>query len=67
MDEYNQIQIQKQAIEKYLPKMLSADEVYNIISSIEDKSIPSVMRYFKANYNTTADMKMVGEILRTKF
>lgn len=67
MEDYNNIQLQKEAIEKYLPKMLSDDEIYKIISSLEDKTMPSVMRYFKANYNTTADMKKVGEVLRTKF
>lgn len=67
MEDYNNIQLQKEAIEKYLPKMLSDDEIHKIISSLEDKTMPSVMRYFKSNYNTTADMKKVGEVLRTKF
>lgn len=65
--EVEKIENQKKAIEKYLPQMLSDEEIYNIIASLDDKSVPSVMRHFKANYNATCDMKKVNEILRTKF
>lgn len=65
--EVENIELQKKAIEKYLPQMLSEEEIYNIIASLEDKSVPSVMRHFKTNYNATCDMKKVNEILRTKF
>lgn len=65
--EVEKIELQKKAIEKYLPQMLSDEEIENIIAGLEDKSVPSVMRHFKANYNATCDMKKVNEILRTKF
>lgn len=65
--EVENIELQKKAIEKYLPQMLSEEEIYNIIANLEDKSVPSVMRHFKTNYNATCDMKKVNEILRTKF
>ena len=65
--EVEKIESQKKAIEKYLPKMLSDEEIYNIINTLEDKSVPSVMRHFKSNYNAVCDMKKVNEILRTKF
>lgn len=65
--EVEKIEMQKKAIEKYLPKMLSDEEIFNIINELEDKSVPSVMRHFKANYNAVCDMKKVNEILRTKF
>lgn len=65
--EVENIELQKKSIEKYLPQMLSEEEIYNIIASLEDKSVPSVMRHFKTNYNATCDMKKVNEILRTKF
>ena len=65
--EVEQIELQKKAIEKYLPQMLSDAEIESIIAGLEDKSVPSVMRHFKANYNATCDMKKVNEILRTKF
>lgn len=66
-EEVEKIENQKKAIEKYLPKMLSDEEIYNIINTLEDKSVPSVMRHFKSNYNAVCDMKKVNEILRTKF
>lgn len=65
--EVENIELQKKAIEKYLPQMLSEEEIYNIIANLEDKSVPSVMRHFKTNYNATCDMKKVNEILRSKF
>ncbi len=51
-------------VESYLPKMLSKEEIAKIIAGIEDKSIPFVMKYFKANYNGQCDMRVVQEVLR---
>lgn len=51
-------------VEIYLPKMLSEEEIKSIILSLEDKSIPAVMKYFKANYNGACDMKKVSEVLK---
>lgn len=59
-----QIAAQKGILEKYLPKMLSMDEIKSIIAGLEDKSVPSVMKHFKANYNGTVDMRMVQDALR---
>lgn len=55
---------QKAVIEKYLPKMMSEDEIRAIIAKLEDKSIPSVMKHFKANYDGQADMALVSKIAR---
>ena len=55
---------QKAVIEKYLPKMMSEDEIRAVIASLEDKSIPSVMKHFKANYDGQADMSLVSKIAR---
>ena len=44
--------------------MLSNDEIKQIISSLEDKSIPAVMKYFKANYDGQVDMGLVNKIAR---
>ena len=49
----------------YLPKMLGADEIKNIILSLDDKSIPNVMKHFKANFNGQVDMRLVQEVLRS--
>ncbi|MBO5926157.1 MAG: GatB/YqeY domain-containing protein [Clostridia bacterium] len=55
---------QIETIKKYLPKMLSEEEIKKIILSLEDKSLPSVMKYFKLNYQGVADMKLVSEIAK---
>lgn len=52
------------AVEKYLPKQLSEEEIAAIIESLPDKSIPFVMRHFKANYDGLVDMKLVSTILK---
>ena len=59
-----EIEIQKQTISQFLPKMLSNDEIKQIISSLEDKSIPAVMKYFKANDDGQVDMGLVNKSAR---
>ena len=49
----------------YLPKMLSAEEIKSIILSLNDKSIPTVMKHFKANFNGQVDMKLVQDVLKS--
>ena len=56
---------QIETVKKYLPQLLSADEIKAIINSLEDKSVPSVMKHFKANYAGKVDMKVVNEVLRS--
>ena len=63
--EFNNINEQKALIEKYLPQMLSEDEIRNIIAGLEDKTVPSVMRHFKTNYNGKVEMKTVSDVLKT--
>lgn len=58
------INAQKAILEKYLPQLLSEEEIRQIISGLEDKSVPSVMRHFKANYNGQCDMKTVSDVLK---
>ncbi len=55
---------QIKTIQKYLPKMLSSDEIKNIINGLEDKTLPSIMKHFKTNYQGLADMKLVSEIAK---
>lgn len=55
---------QLETIKKYLPKMMSADEIRAIIDSLSDRSVPSVMKHFKTNYAGKVDMKTVNEVLR---
>ena len=65
VEECENILLQKKAIEKYLPQMLSEEEIKNIILTLEDKTVPSVMRHFKTNYNGKCDMKDVSEVLKS--
>ena len=62
--EAENIEKQKEILTKYLPQMLSEEEIKNIIDNMEDKSIPSVMKHFKANYAGKVDMSLVNKIAR---
>ncbi len=64
-EEVANITRQIELAKSYLPKQLSEQEIKNIILSLEDKSIPSVMKHFKANYNGKCDMKQVQEVLKS--
>ena len=58
------IQRQKEVLAAFLPKMLSEEEIKAIIASLEDKSMPSIMKYFKANYDGKVDMGLVSKLAR---
>ena len=64
MVEAENIEKQKEILNKYLPQMMSEEEIKNIISALEDKSIPGVMKHFKANYAGKVDMSVVNKIAR---
>ena len=64
MVEAENIEKQKEILNKYLPQMMSEEEIKNIIATLEDKSIPSVMKHFKANYAGKVDMSVVNKIAR---
>ena len=64
LSDIESINKQKAVIEKYLPKLMSEDEIRKIISSLDDKSMPSVMKHFKANYDGKVDMSLVSKIAR---
>ena len=65
VDKVKSLEVQIATVKSYLPSLMSAEEIKEVILSLEDKSVPSVMRYFKANYNGKCDMKTVNEILRS--
>lgn len=52
-------------ISKYLPKMLSEEEIRAEINKLDDKSMPSIMKHFKANFDGKVDMGLVNRIART--
>ena len=65
LEEVESIKKQMEVISKYLPKMLSEDEIRAEIDKLDDKSIPSVMRHFKANFDGKVDMGLVNRIARS--
>lgn len=51
-------------VKQYIPEILSKERISEIILSLDDKSTPAVMKYFKANYAGKVDMRLVNEILK---
>lgn len=64
-DSVEELTKQLALVQKFMPKMLSQEEIKEIILALDDKSIPTVMKHFKANYNGQCDMKLVQEVLKS--
>ena len=64
LEQSNTILEQKEVLVKYLPQMMSEEEIKAEIAKLEDKSIPSVMKHFKANFAGKVDMGLVNKIAR---
>ena len=56
---------QKEILEGFLPQMMSRDEIKQIILSLPDTTVPTVMKHFKANFAGRVDMRDVQEVLKT--
>lgn len=65
VETYTKLESQKKLLDEYLPKQLDTDEIKDIINSLPDKSVPFVMKHFKANYNGQCDMSIVNKVLRS--
>lgn len=65
-EQVKDIEAQEKILEKYLPKLMSEDEIRSVIASLEDKSMPSIMKHFKMNYDGKVDMSLVSKIAREK-
>ena len=61
--EAGNIDVQIDCIKGYLPEMLSEEKIKEIILGLEDKSIGSVMKFFKQEYNGKCDMNTVRNVL----
>lgn len=55
---------QIETVKKFMPQLMSEDEIKAEISKLADKTVPSVMKHFKANFAGKVDMKLVGEVLK---
>lgn len=65
-DRVETLKSQKEIIKVYLPKQLTESEIINIINTLDDKSLPNVMKYFKTNYSGKCDMALVSKIAKNK-
>lgn len=52
-------------VSAYLPKMMTDEEIKAEILALPDKSVPSVMKHFKANFAGKCDMRRVQEVLKS--
>lgn len=64
-DTVRSLENQIAAIEKYLPKMMSEEEIRAVIAALPDKSVPAVMKHFKTEYAGKCDMAEVNKVLRS--
>lgn len=64
-EQAEEIKAQKELLTAYLPKMMSEDEIREVIESLEDKSIGNVMKHFKVNYDGKCDRALVQKVLKS--
>ena len=65
LDKVASLENQIKTIKSYLPTLMSKEEIKDVILSLDDKSVPNVMKHFKNNYAGKCDMKTVNEVLRS--
>ena len=63
-EEVEKLSRQLETIRKYIPQMMSKEQIISEIEKLEDKSIPNVMKYFKTNFAGKVDLKLVSETLK---
>lgn len=59
------IAYQEEIAKSFLPKMLDESEILSEIAKLADKSIPSIMKHFKSNFDGKVDMGLVNRLART--
>lgn len=63
-EKVQELTFQINIVQDYLPQQLSEDEIQIEISKLDDKSMKSIMTYFKTNYLGRVDMSLVSKIAR---
>ncbi|MDD3207695.1 MAG: GatB/YqeY domain-containing protein [Erysipelotrichia bacterium] len=56
---------QEEVVKAFLPKMMSEQEIIAEIGKLSDKSIPSIMKHFKNEFDGKVDMGLVNRLART--
>ncbi|MBE5763878.1 MAG: hypothetical protein E7338_06660 [Clostridiales bacterium] len=64
-DSVASLDVQIATVQKYLPKLMSEDEIKAEILKLDDKTIPNVMKHFKTNFAGKCDMGLVNKVLRS--
>lgn len=64
-DSVESLKVQIATVKKYLPTLMSEEEIKTEILKLEDKSMPSVMKHFKTNFAGKCDMGLVNKIARS--
>lgn len=59
------IDLQIAVVKSFLPSMMTEAEVRKEISNLADKSLPSIMKHFKANFVGKVDMSLVNTIAKS--
>ncbi|MCM1289874.1 MAG: GatB/YqeY domain-containing protein [Corallococcus sp.] len=58
------LEAQMAFVASYLPAMMSKEEIKAEIAKLDDKSIPTVMKHFKANFAGKCDMRDVQAAIK---
>lgn len=68
-DKFNELEVEKQILEAYLPTQLTVDELKEIILTnfTEKPNVGAVMAYLKANYNGLYDGKIASGLVNTLY
>lgn len=64
-DNVKTLSAQMEFVSAFLPKMMSQQEIKTEILKLDDKSVPSVMKHFKANFAGKCDMRDVQAVLKS--
>ena len=59
------IEKQESVLKAYLPKQLTKEEILEEINKLDDKTMPSIMKHFKANFAGKVDMSLVSQLARS--
>ena len=65
LEKMESINNQMKALDKYLPRQLSEEEIRSEIAKLEDKSMPSIMKHFKTNFAGQVNMALVSQIAKS--
>jgi uncharacterized protein YqeY len=56
---------QIQTVKVYVPAMMTAQDIRSEIATLTDKSLPAIMKHFKANFAGKVDMGLVSQIAKS--